>query len=39
MNGKTAADFELPDQAGTPWRLSDSLRDGPTVLVFYRGDW
>lgn len=39
MTGKLATDFELPDQHGRPWRLSGSLRHGPTVLVFYRGDW
>ncbi len=32
-------DFELTDQAGQPWRLSDALRDSAVVLVFYRGDW
>lgn len=39
MTDKLATDFELSDQDGRPWRLSESLRDGPTVLVFYRGDW
>jgi peroxiredoxin Q/BCP len=29
------ADFELPDQYGTPRRLSDLLADGPVVLFFY----
>ena len=33
--GDTVADFELPDQAGTPRRLSALLSDGPVVLVFY----
>ncbi|MGE2738001.1 peroxiredoxin [Mycolicibacterium vaccae] len=28
-------DFELPDQTGTPRRLSDLLADGPVVLFFY----
>jgi peroxiredoxin len=32
-------DFELEDQAGRPFRLSDALREGAVVLVFYRGDW
>jgi len=30
---------ELVDQAGQPWRLSDAVRCGAVVLVFYRGDW
>jgi peroxiredoxin len=34
-----ATDFELPDQDGTPWRLSDQLKQGAVLLVFYRGDW
>ncbi|GAB3807117.1 peroxiredoxin [Micromonospora zhanjiangensis] len=29
------ADFELPDQAGTPVRLSGLLASGPVVLFFY----
>ncbi|MGZ4511304.1 MAG: peroxiredoxin [Mycobacterium sp.] len=33
--GDTVADFELPDQAGTPRRLSDLLSGGPVVLFFY----
>ncbi len=28
-------DFELPDQDGTPRRLSTLLQDGPVVLFFY----
>lgn len=39
MSDKSATDFELPDHQGETWRLSESLRNGPTVLVFYRGDW
>jgi peroxiredoxin len=34
-----AIDFELADQEGKSWRLSDNLARGPVVLVFYRGDW
>ncbi|WP_236718176.1 peroxiredoxin [Actinoplanes sp. TFC3] len=30
-----APDFELPDQDGTPRRLSDLLASGPVVLFFY----
>ncbi len=33
--GDTAPDFELPDQTGTPRKLSDLLSDGPVVLFFY----
>lgn len=33
--GDTAADFELPDQTGTPRKLSDLLSGGPVVLFFY----
>jgi peroxiredoxin Q/BCP len=33
--GDEVADFELPDQDGTPRRLSTLLADGPVVLFFY----
>ena len=33
--GTQAPDFELPDQDGTPVRLSERLADGPVVLFFY----
>ena len=33
--GDTVADFELPDQSGTPRRLSELLTAGPVVLFFY----
>ena len=33
--GTQAPDFELPDQDGTPVRLSEVLRSGPVVLFFY----
>jgi thioredoxin-dependent peroxiredoxin len=33
--GDTVADFELPDQTGTPRTLSSLLSDGPVVLFFY----
>jgi peroxiredoxin len=32
-------DFELPDHEGKQWQLSDQLKHGPALLVFYRGDW
>jgi len=34
-----AIDFELTDNRGSPWRLSDQLQRGPLLLFFYRGDW
>jgi peroxiredoxin len=37
--GEAAPDFELPNRAGRPVRLSDLLREGPIVLTFYRGRW
>ncbi len=33
--GDKVPDFELPDQTGTPRRLSDLLAAGPVVLFFY----
>lgn len=33
--GDVVTDFELPDETGTPRRLSDLLADGPVVLFFY----
>ena len=33
--GDTVADFELPDETGTPRKLSDFLLKGPVVLFFY----
>jgi peroxiredoxin Q/BCP len=33
--GDDAPDFELPDQSGTPRRLSTMLADGPVVLFWY----
>jgi thioredoxin-dependent peroxiredoxin len=33
--GDTAPDFELPDQDGTPRKLSELLANGPVVLFFY----
>ncbi len=35
--GDIAPDFELPDQDGTPRRLTDLLPAGPVVLFFYPG--
>ena len=33
--GDKVQDFELPDETGTPRKLSDLLKDGPVVLFFY----
>ncbi len=33
--GSTAPDFELPDQHGSPTRLSRLLENGPVTLFFY----
>ena len=33
--GDKVADFELPDETGTPRKLSDLLTNGPVVLFFY----
>ncbi|HLI73116.1 MAG TPA: peroxiredoxin [Acidimicrobiales bacterium] len=33
--GDVVPDFELPDDEGTPRRLSDLLQKGPVVLFFY----
>jgi pimeloyl-ACP methyl ester carboxylesterase len=37
--GDRAPDFELPDAAGKPVKLSNRLKDGPVVLTWYRGAW
>ena len=33
--GDVVPDFELPDENGTPRKLSDELAKGPVVLFFY----
>lgn len=35
QTGDVVPDFELPDQDGTPRRLSTLLANGPVVLFFY----
>jgi peroxiredoxin Q/BCP len=35
QTGDQVPEFELPDQSGTPRRLSSLLADGPVVLFFY----
>ena len=37
--GAVAPDFMLPDAQGRWVRLQSLLRQGPVVLVFYRGGW
>jgi peroxiredoxin len=37
--GAVAPDFMLPDAQGRCVRLQSLLRQGPVVLVFYRGSW
>jgi pimeloyl-ACP methyl ester carboxylesterase/peroxiredoxin len=37
--GDKAPDFELPDAAGKPIKLSALLREGPVVVTWYRGAW
>lgn len=32
-------DFTLPDQTGKDFTLSEHLKDGPVLLIFYRGHW
>lgn len=34
-----APDFTLPDQDGRPVALAAELREGPVLLVFFRGHW
>ncbi len=37
--GERAPDFTLPNAYGNKVSLSESLKEGPVVLVFYRGAW
>ncbi|MDX2089079.1 MAG: peroxiredoxin-like family protein [Kofleriaceae bacterium] len=37
--GDAAPSFDLPDARGGRGSLDVALRDGPVVLVFYRGQW
>lgn len=37
--GQAAPDFTLHDQSGAVVSLQDLTRDGPAVIIFYRGYW
>lgn len=37
--GDTAPDFLLPDATGRKISLYETLKQSPTILVFYRGGW
>jgi peroxiredoxin len=37
--GNTAPEFELYDGDGMLWRSQELLRNGPLIIVFYRGRW
>lgn len=37
--GATAPDFEAGTYAGGRVKLSEELKNGPVVLIFYRGGW
>ena len=37
--GDQAPLFELPNAGGQPVKLADQLKQGPVVLVWYRGAW
>lgn len=37
--GDKAPSFELPDGDGMLWRSEELLRNGPLIIVFYRGRW
>jgi peroxiredoxin len=37
--GQQMPNFELSDEEGSPFNLLEQLKEGPLVLVFYRGDW
>ena len=37
--GDRAADFTLHDQLGRQVTLAGELKQGPVVLIFYRGEW
>lgn len=39
QGSKSVPFFELPDERGGAFNLSDRLSEGPVMMLFYRGDW
>jgi len=37
--GEQAPNFSLPNVTGNNINLTEKLKDGPVVIIFYRGDW
>ena len=37
--GAAAPEFTLATSEGGSWALGEAVREGPVVLVFYRGAW
>lgn len=37
--GQTVKDFSAIDQNGKKFNLNAALKEGPVVLIFYRGEW
>ena len=38
-SGDVVNSFQLTDELGQTRSLSDALKAGPLILVYYRGDW
>lgn len=39
QTGDAAPDFTLENPSGTSFKLTESLKKGPVILKFFRGDW
>ncbi|MEM0448349.1 MAG: redoxin domain-containing protein [Methanomassiliicoccales archaeon] len=37
--GDIVPDFELPDERGRPYRLSQAVKEGPLVIIFFPSVW
>jgi peroxiredoxin len=37
--GSTVPDFEIPDDVNVPFRLSEKVRSGPLVIIFFPSVW
>ncbi|HYX91710.1 MAG TPA: hypothetical protein VE782_09110, partial [Myxococcaceae bacterium] len=37
--GSPAPEFSLPATTGGTWSLRNALREGPVIVLFYRGHW